>query len=108
LKKNSAEYAAAAIQSSQRKQRKNSQPATAPLMGGWYREKQIRTPNFQIRTKASELGATGGENVGYILHLSIDYTLKMRYKIPILAHREASPETILKAERGVASCGGGS
>jgi hypothetical protein len=29
-------------------------------------------------------------------------------QIRILAHRGASPETILKAERGVASCGGGS
>src|SRR5215469_4154569 len=28
------------------------------------------------------------------------------YRIRILAHRGASPETILKAERGVASCGG--
>src|SRR6266540_1317713 len=29
-------------------------------------------------------------------------------EIRILAHRGASPEAILKAERGVASCGGGS
>jgi hypothetical protein len=30
------------------------------------------------------------------------------YKFAILAHEGASPETILKAERGVASCGRGS
>jgi hypothetical protein len=47
---------------------------------------------------------------------SFDYrstTLLTTYRayarwIRSLAHRGASPETILKAERGVASCGGGS
>ena len=46
--------------------------------------------------------------IGYDLNLSIDYVMKMVYKIAILAHEGRLPETILKAERGVASCGRGS
>jgi len=41
----------------------------------------------------------------YYSHLSLDYRSQPCYDIRILAHRGASPETILKAERGVASCG---
>jgi hypothetical protein len=41
-------------------------------------------------------------------HISLDYVSNSYYRLVILAHRGASPETILKAERGVASCGGGS
>ena len=46
--------------------------------------------------------------IGYDLNLSIDYVMKMVYRIAILAHEGRLPETILKAERGVASCGRGS
>src|SRR6516164_8204550 len=39
------------------------------------------------------------------VNYAIDYISSSCYRIRILAHRGASPETILKAERGVASCG---
>ena len=38
----------------------------------------------------------------YDLNLNVDYEKKLNYTIPILAHEGASPETILKAERGTA------
>jgi hypothetical protein len=47
-------------------------------------------------------------NLSYKSNLVLDFHLKLSYKIASLAHRGASPEAILKAERGVASCGGGS
>jgi hypothetical protein len=40
------------------------------------------------------------------MYFSLDYRSKRCLKIRILAHEGASPETILKAERGVASRGG--
>ena len=39
------------------------------------------------------------------VNYAIDYVSSSCYRIRILAHRGASPETIPKAERGVASCG---
>jgi hypothetical protein len=40
---------------------------------------------------------------GCKMNLSSDYYMKLGYKPVSLAHRGASPETIPKAERGVAS-----
>jgi hypothetical protein len=42
------------------------------------------------------------------LNIFIDYETKLCYRFASSLIRGASPETILKAERGVASCGGGS
>jgi len=44
----------------------------------------------------------------YKSDLVLDYYLKTDYNIPSLAHRGRVLETILNAERGVASRGGGS
>ena len=41
----------------------------------------------------------------YVMYSSIDYRSRLIYESLCLAHRGASPETILKAERGVASRG---
>jgi hypothetical protein len=38
----------------------------------------------------------------------VDFSVRLSYMLPILAHEGASPETILKAERGVAFRGCGS
>jgi hypothetical protein len=44
------------------------------------------TPIFKLGQRLRNRTLPGGENVGYILHLSIDCTLKLEYKIPSLAH----------------------
>jgi hypothetical protein len=45
---------------------------------------------------------------GYQTNLSVDYDMKLSYRFVSLAHGGRVLETILNAERGVASCGGGS
>src|SRR6266436_7679310 len=44
----------------------------------------------------------------YHMHFHVDYFLERRYRFASLAHRRACSGGILRTERGVASCGGGS
>ena len=47
-------------------------------------------------------------NFGYISKIILDYVTNLCYRIASSLMEGPSPETILKAERGVASCGRGS
>jgi hypothetical protein len=55
-----------------------------------------------------EIFALPWEFFAFNMNLVIDLIVAIRYIMHIPAHRGASPETILKAERGVASRGCGS